>query len=230
LDNTPTPMMSTPISTPTPVDSVNAINTLTVQAMAPSAGPNNAISTAVNIASTNINPHDSLAITALQKLAQNAKSTNAGNVQTVQKAMTTAIQAVNNNLPSVVTPKSAITAIQLLSNFALTPGPVSNTVVMTASNTAISAIPPNSVKAITAVQSLASQAITPKPINSSIVKQWAHTALQGITSNSTAIPIVNPTQADSGCYPARHFDMSKVDATVDNTSNEYLSPFVPTTN
>lgn len=244
LDNT-----TTLSSTPTPVDSVNAINNLTVQAMTPSAASTSAVNNAVNTAMSNVSPSDPASITAIQSLGQQAMSPTAGELSVVQNAMTTAVAGVNNNLSQTVTPSSAIQAIQLLANNAITPAPIANTVVMTAANTAINAIPITANSAISAVQELAQQAVTAAPkISKGDITTMTKKAIQAITSapiNSpvsvaslatitplpllSQIPVVNPTQQDSGCYPSRHIDMSKVNASTDNHSIEDYQPFISST-
>lgn len=243
LDNT-TPVPTTvPTTVPTPVDSVNAINNLTVQAMTPAAGTTAAVNTAVTVATSNISPTDTPALTAVAQLGQQALSPAAGNLPTVQQAMTTAVQGVNNNLSATVTPATAIQALQVLANAASTPLPVSNTVIMTAANTAMTAMtamPSTSAPAIQAVQALASQSVTPSPnVDQNTIAQLTKIAVNGITSAPNSVPTDNlltvtpapkkhaheHAHADSGCYPARHIDMSKVNASIDNASIEDYQTF-----
>lgn len=219
LDNTntvDTPLLNT--SSPTPVDSVNAVNNLTIQAMTPEAGAPDAVQNAVNVASANINQNDTASLQAIQTLQKAATSSTTGNLPEIQSAMNTIVQGINDNLPNTTSPSAAVKAIQVLANNAATPGPASNTVIMTAANTAITAMPTNNVIAMDAIQSLAVQAVTPKPIDNATLTQMTQVAIQGITSNNVS---------DTGCYPTRQFDMSKVEASIDNRNNEDYQAFVP---
>jgi hypothetical protein len=220
LDNTTpmTTMMPTPLPTSapiTPAESVNAINNLAIQAMTGQPGVPSKVTNAVNTATANISPTDVAGLAAVQVLGQLASANSPASTDTVQASLTTATQSVNNNLNNTVNPISGIQSLQLLANGATSSTPQPSSVVMTAANTALAAMSSNaSSDAVNAISLLAQAAITSAPVDTTTVSQLVDQGIDGITAS------------DSGCYPVRHVDMSKVAPVVDNGAVETYQAFL----
>ena len=244
LDNTTTPM---PQIKPTAIDSVNAVNQLTLQAMSPNAGTTANVTNAANIAVSTMAPSDTKGIQSVAALAQQALQPTAGNAPTVAADMTNAVTAINTNIPATITPAAVSQAIQVLSNSAASPAANNVSVVQTASNIATTAVPQttNTPNIVAAIQSLANAAVTPTPINAQAVAQTTQAVVAAITTPppttmvpattmapaTTMVPATTmaplPTDVSSGCYPMRSIDMSKVQPEIEGNSIEDYQTFTP---
>jgi hypothetical protein len=232
----------------TPLDSVNAINNLTLQAMSPEAGVPEKVQDAVVVAVSTMAPSDQAGREAVVTLATEALKPTVAETDVVADAMKAAIQSINNNIPSTITTPSAVEAVQVLADSAASEIGNNVSTVQTAANMIAAAIPDPTPAVIASVESLVEQAVTPAPSDVQQVTQAAQAVVNAIVEPvpstfqpapstfqpapaTTAAPAATvaplPADATSGCYPVRSVDMSKVTGEMEGHSIEDYQTFTP---
>lgn len=245
LDNTASQETTTAMSEEavpvTPLDSVNAINNLTLQAMSPEAGVPEKVQDAVVVAVSTMAPTDQAGREAVVTLATEALKPTVAETEVVADAMKAAVQSINNNIPSTITTPSAVEAVQVLADSAASSIGNNISTVQTAANMIAAAIPDATPAVIASVESLAEQAVTPAPSDVQQVTQAAQSVVNAIVepapptyqpapaTTAAPAPTVAPLPADatSGCYPVRSVDMSKVTGEIAGHSIEDYQTFTP---
>lgn len=243
LDNTPAPETTAPAAQPTPIDSVDAVNKLTLQAMSPEAGSPEKVQEAAMVAVSTMAPNDTTGKQSVIDLAQQALQPAAGETTAVATAMTTAVAAINNNLPATTTPPAVVQAIQVLADSAASPAANNVSTIQTATNIATSAVPSTSTtpEVISTINALAANAVTPAPVSPEVVTAAAQkvaNAIMGIETSPmapaetaapamTAAPPATMGQPAAECYPVRSVDMSKVSPGGESNTIEDYGAFVP---
>ena len=241
LDNT-SASETTPTAAPTPLDSVDAVNQLTLQAMSPEAGSPEKVQDAAMVAVSTMAPSDAAGKQAVIDLAQQALTPAAGEPTQVATAMTTAVAAINNNLPATTTAPAVVQAVQVLADSAASPSANNVSMIQTATNIATSAVPSTSTtpEVISTINALATNAVTPAPVSPEVVTAAAQKvmdAIMGVEPTTSFAPAVTSMPAEMAappamaqpsaeCYPMRSVDMSKVTPDFEGHSIEDYQPFV----
>jgi hypothetical protein len=242
LDNTSAPETAAPAAAPTPLDSVDAVNQLTLQAMSPEAGSPEKVQDAAMVAVSTMAPSDVAGQQAVIDLAQQALTPAAGEPTQVATDMTTAVAAINNNLPATTTAPAVVQAVQVLADSAASPSANNVSMIQTATNIATSAVPSTSTtpEVISTINALATNAVTPAPVSPEVVTAAAQKvmdAIMGVESTTSFAPAVTSMPAEMAappamappsaeCYPMRSVDMSKVTPDFEGHSIEDYQPFV----
>jgi len=249
LDNTPAPETTTvapvttePTAEPTPLDSVDAVNKLTLQAMSPEAGSVEKVNDAAMVAVSTMAPYDEAGKQAVMDLAQQALTPAAGETTAVATAMTTAVAAINNNLPATTTAPAVVQAVQVLADSAASPSANNVSMIQTATNIATSAVPSTSTtpEIISTINALATNAVTPAPVSPEVVTvaaQKVMDAIMGLEPSVSFAPAATAAPSETAappsmaaptaeCYPMRSVDMSKVTPDFEGHSIEDYQPFV----
>ena len=248
LDNTPAPeTTAAPVApvapaAPTPLDSVDAVNKLTLQAMSPEAGSTSKVNQAAMVAVSTMAPSDVAGKQAVMDLAQQALTPAAGEATKVATDMTTAVAAINNNLPATTTAPAVVQAVQVLADSAASPSANNVATIQTATNIATSVVPSTSTtpEVISTINALAANAVTPAPVSPEVVTAAAQKvmdAIMGVEPSASLAPAATAAPAETAappsmtaptaeCYPMRSVDMSKVTPDFEGHSIEDYQPFV----
>ena len=195
------PVTSTP---PTPLDSVNAVNMLTIQAMTPEAGAVDEVTKAADIAVSTMAPSDEKGISSVAELAKQAAAPSAGDANTIATAMTDAVTAINNNIPATLTPVAVTQAVQTLAESAASPIANNVSAIQTAANIATAAVLPSTpatAAAISNIQALANASVTPAPTDQQTVTQATQAVMNAITG-TPAPSTPEPAEAVTTSAPA----------------------------
>lgn len=252
LDNTETAAPETTTAMPeaapvTPLDSVNAVNNLTLQAMSPEAGVPEKVNDAVAVAISTMAPSDEAGREAVVTLATEALKPTVAETAIVADAMNTAVQSINDNISATITTPAAVQAVQVLADSAASEIGNNISTVQTAANMIAAAIPEATPSVTASVQALVEQAVTPAPTDVQQVTEAAQAVVNAIVEPTTTVepaPLTPepapattaepaatvaplPADATSGCYPVRSVDMSKVMGEVQGLSIEDYQAFTP---
>ena len=254
LDNTAQETAAPEIAEPapeaapvTPLDSVNAVNNLTLQAMSPEAGVPEKVNDAVAVAISTMAPSDEAGKEAVATLAAEALKPAVAETEVVADAMKAAVQAINNNIPATITTPAAVEAVQVLADSAASEIGNNVSTVQTAANMIAAAIPDATPTVAASVQALVEQAVTPAPSDVQQVTEAAQAVVNAIVEPTTTVepapttpeqapattaaPAATvaplPADATSGCYPVRSVDMSKVSGEMEGHSIEDYQTFTP---
>lgn len=196
---------STSASSSTPAQSIQAVQALAQAASSPIPSPISTVIPVASIAMANIT--SSSGASAVQSLATQSAMAEAGTPSKVESATKTAIMSITSPDPisstvPVVTSSTAMSAIQSLATSASSASSVSASIVVPVANIAASVM--TSANGISAIQALAQQAMTPEAGTQANVEVAVKTAMGSMnTSDSSA-------STDSGCYPIRNYDMTKI--------------------
>ena len=207
-------------SMPSPSQAIQAVNTLANAAVQPSAIPTSTIIPIANAAMSGVSTP--IAASAVQSLVNQATAPSAGTPTNISSAVQTALTNISDNSQShgsahssttIATANNATQAVQSLANAAASPSAAPISAVTPIANIAASGV--STPVGLAAVQALATQASTASPGTIANVTAAVQTATADIhkTAESKAkdssMPI--PTyDNESGCYPVRNYDMSKV--------------------
>ena len=215
---------------PTPINAVNATNALTIQGLSATAAPQEVITSAAKTITGAIPEPTPVVVNALDTLIKSAASSTPGNVTEVGAAMNTLNTAINANISSAtITQESKSQAVQVLANAASTPGVNNNAVIATAANI-ITTAAPQTTPAVAALATQATQAPS-TPVDKAELKQTLQSIVSSLQTTAVPAPVEVAQQVskvESGCYPMRHIDMSKVQPGTDDVTIEDYQPFVPT--
>lgn len=194
---------------PTPLDSVSAVNMLTLQAMSPEAASVDEVTSAANVAVSTMAPSDEKGISSVNELAQQAVAPSAGDATKIATAMTDAVTAINNNISATLTPAAVTQAVTTLAESAASPIANNVSAIQTAANIATAAVPPSTpaptaAAAISNIQALASAGVTAAPSDQQTVEQATQAVINVITATPAPTPAPAPpaTEAISTSAPA----------------------------
>lgn len=171
-------------------------------------------------------------IMAIKALAEQAVTPEAGTAEKVQNAANTAIDSITTVLPTVksesivtaepvVTAEQAVQAVRTLAEAAVSKIPVPVENVQPVAQIALSAI--TTKEGGDAVKALAQQAVTAESGMQSKVNNAVETAIASIKVDTSST-----TEQQSGCYPIRNYDMTKVSGLDGKSSFEDYQSFTST--
>lgn len=228
LDNTEATATATPVVlSNTPVDAVKATNMLTIQALDSSKASESNVTAAVAAIQAAIPKPDNKTVDAVNTLVSNAITPAPGDTKKVAEAMNTVTQAINQNIPTTVTPEATLQAVQVLANAATTPGINNNAEVATAANVVSTVAPETSPQVATLVTAAV------QPSSTTVNVPEVTKVVQNIVDTlSTPPPVAAatttaPVKSEVECYPMRHVDMSNVVAEFDGVMLEEYQAFKP---
>lgn len=171
----------------TPTNALDAVKMLSNAAISPVASSPAVIAPIAQIAASAATTPEGVA--SIQALAQQSITPVAGTPEKVDKASSIAINSI------VGDKTQAMQGLKALSNAALSSASIPAKDVVPVAQIVASAV--STPEAISAVQALAEQAVT------------AHAGELSKVDNATKI-VVDGINNQSGCYPLRNYDMSKV--------------------
>lgn len=213
---------------------IDAVKVLSEAAVSPIASSPTVIAPIANIAVSASTTQEG--IMAIKALAEQAVTPEAGTVQNVQHAAGTAIDSIMvdtpsppapvvpvvENKPVVVTVSQGVQAVHALAEAAISDKPVPVENVQSVAEIALSVT--TTEEGADAIKALAQQAVTAESGVASKVNIAVQTAIASIKVEE---PV--PTEQQSGCYPMRNYDMTKVSALDGKSAFEDYQTFTSTT-
>lgn len=187
----------------TPAQSAQAVQALAQAASSPSPIPTSTIIPVASIAMANTTSANG--VSAIQALATQAATPAAGTPDNVAIAAKVAMGSIAPMVDSQSMPINPTEAIQALAQAASSASQAPSSVVVPMANMAASVMTSDS--GVNAIQALAQQAMTPAAGTSANVAAAVQTA---ISSASVPDKVSGSASTDSGCYPLRNYDMTKV--------------------
>lgn len=213
---------------------MDAIKVLSEAAISPTASSPTIIAPIAKIAVSASTTQEG--IMAIKALAEQAVTPEAGTAEKVQNAANTAIDSITTVLPTVlptvksesivtaepvVTAEQAVQAVRTLAEAAVSKIPVPVENVQPVAQIALSAI--TTKEGGDAVKALAQQAVTAESGMQSKVNSAVETAIASIKVDTSST-----TEQQSGCYPIRNYDMTKVSGLDGKSSFEDYQSFTST--
>ena len=219
---------------------IDAIKVLSEAAVSPIASSPTVIAPIANIAVSASTTQEG--IMAIKALAEQAVTPEAGTVQNVQHAAGTAIDSIMvdtpsppapvvpvvpvvENKPVVVTVSQGVQAVHALAEAAISDKPVPVENVQSVAEIALSVT--TTEEGADAIKALAQQAVTAESGVASKVNIAVQTAIASIKVEEPVKSV--PTEQQSGCYPMRNYDMTKVSALDGKSAFEDYQTFTSTT-
>ena len=205
-------------NTNTTITPISAVQVLTNAALSPAPAAPDVIGPIAQVAASATTTQ--AGTDAVKALATQAIAPSSGTPENVQTAVETAVNSMQNNTVNVqnstaqtgpVTQTQAIQAVQALSNAASSPVGIPTKDVAPVVNIAMSGA--KTSDGVSAIQALAQQSVTPESGDPQKVDAATQVAISSITSAPVPAETTQPEQ--SGCYPVRNYDMTKVSPQTD---------------